>query len=159
MPTEMAHGLPRRASRSQSDGCNCSAHYSLDRQQYGRAIFCGWSSANGSMKTLTNVRLIAVLLISLNSPLYAQAPLLDPNLPSAHPEALQRLSDDRVRQRIMQESQARYSGRCVCQYQTKDSNGRSCKGRHEAIKALPKPVCYPKQVTDEMLGDWRQRHP
>ena len=111
------------------------------------------------MKTLTNVSLITVLLISLNSPLYAQAPLLDPNLPSAHPEALQRLSDDRVRQRIMQESQASYSGRCVCQYQTKDSNGHSCKGRHEVIKALPKPVCYPSQVTDEMLSDWRQRHP
>ena len=30
--------------------------------------------------------------------------MLDPNLPSAHPEALQRLSDDWVRQRIMQEA-------------------------------------------------------
>jgi hypothetical protein len=111
------------------------------------------------MKTLRNVRLIAVLLVSLDSPLYAQAPLLDPNLPSARREALQRLSDDRVRQRIMQESQARYSGRCVCQYQTKDSNGHSCNGRHEAIKALPKPICYPKQVTSEILRDWRQHHP
>ena len=107
------------------------------------------------MKT-THVRLVAVLVNLLSSPLYAQAPLLDPNLPSAHPEALQRLSDDRVRQRIMQESQARYSSRCVCQYQTKDSNGHSCKGRHEVI---PGPVCYPNQVTDEMLSDWRQRHP
>jgi hypothetical protein len=76
-------------------------------------MFCGRSSANGGKKTLTNVRLIAILLLALNSPLYAQAPLVDPSLPSAHPEALQRLSDDRVRQRIMQESQARYSGRCV----------------------------------------------
>jgi hypothetical protein len=122
-------------------------------------MFGGRSSANDGMKTLTSVRLIAVLLLSLNSPLYAQAPLVDPSLPSAHPEALQRLSDDRVRQRIMQESQAGYSGRCVCQYQTKDSHGRSCKGRHEAMKALPGPVCYPNQVTDEMLSDWRQRHP
>src|SRR3984957_537838 len=111
------------------------------------------------MKTLTNVRLATVLIISLGSPFYAQTPLLDPNLPSAHPEALQRLSDDRVRQRIMQETQARYTGRCVCQYQTKDSSGHSCKGRHETIKALPEPVCYPNQVTNEMLGDWRQRHP
>ena len=99
------------------------------------------------------------VLLSLNSPLCAQASLVDPSLPSARPEALQRLSDDRVRQQIMQESQAGYSGRCVCQYQTKDSNGRSCKGRHVAIKTLPGPVCYPNQVTDEMLSDWRQRHP
>ena len=111
------------------------------------------------MEPVRNVRLITVLLASLGSPLYAQAPLLDPNLPSAHPEALQRLSDDRVRQQIMQDSQAHYSGRCVCQYQTKDLNGRSCKGRHETIKALPEPVCYPNQVTNKMLSDWRQRHP
>jgi hypothetical protein len=113
----------------------------------------------GSMKTLTSTGLSIVLLISLSSSLYAQASMLDPNLPSAHPEALQRLSDDRVRQRIMQESQARYTGRCVCQYQTKDSSGHSCKGRHETIRALPEPVCYPNQVTSEMLSDWRQRHP
>src|SRR3984957_2441903 len=105
-------------------------------------MFGGRSSAKDGMETLTRVRWIAVVLLSLNSPLYAQAPLVDPSLPSAHPEALQRLSDDRVRQRIMQESQAGYSGRCVCQYQTKDSTGRSCKGRHEAIEASPKPVCY-----------------
>ena len=116
-------------------------------------------SAMVRMKTFGQFCSVAVLLVSLDLPLYAQAPLLDPNLPSAHPEALRRLSDDRVRHRIMQESQARYSGRCVCQYQTKDSNGYSCKGRHEVIKALPEPVCYPSQVTDEMLSDWRQRHP
>ena len=111
------------------------------------------------MKTLTQVRLVAVLVNLFSSPLYAQTPLLDPNLPSAHPEALQRLSDDRVRQRIMQESQAHYSGRCVCQYQTKDSKRHSCKGRHEVITELPEPVGYPNQVTNEMLSDWRQRHP
>jgi hypothetical protein len=44
--------------------------------------------------------------------------------PGVKPEALQQLSDNRVRQHIMRESQKRYSGRCVCQYQMKDSNGK-----------------------------------
>ena len=106
----------------------------------------------------TAVRSIAMLFISLASPLHAQAPLLDPNLPSVKPQTLQHLSDNRVRQRLMQESQARYGGRCVCPYQTNDLNGRSCKGRHEVITTPPRPICYPSQVTREMVSDWRQRH-
>ena len=104
------------------------------------------------------VRSIAMLFISLASPLHAQAPLLDPNLPSVKPQTLQHLSDNRVRQRIMQESQARYGGRCVCPYQTNDLNGRSCKGRHEVITTPPRPICYPSLVTSEMVSEWRQRH-
>jgi hypothetical protein len=103
-------------------------------------------------------RLVAMLFFSLASPLHAQAPLLDPNLPSVKPQTLQHLSDDRVRQRIMQESQARFGGRCLCPYQTSDLNGRSCKGRHEVITTPPRPICYPNQVTKEMVNEWRQRH-
>ena len=102
---------------------------------------------------------LAILPISHASSLYAQAQLFDPNLPTVKPHTLQYLSDNRVRQRIMQESQARHSGRCVCPYQTKDLNGHSCKGRHEVIKTHPRPICYPSQVTRDMVSDWRQRHP
>jgi hypothetical protein len=100
---------------------------------------------------------IALLIAILDSPLHAQ--LADPTLPSAEPEALQHLSDNRVRQQIMQESQMRFSGRCVCSYQTKDSKMRSCKGRHEVIKTRPAPICYPSQVTSNMMSEWRQHHP
>ncbi len=81
----------------------------------------------------------------------------DPTLPSARPEALQQLSDTRVRQQIMQQSQAAYPGRCVCQYQTRDSKGRSCKGRHEVVRTRPQPICYPSQVTRSMIDKWQQR--
>jgi hypothetical protein len=74
------------------------------------------------MKTPVVVLLIPMLLGPLTSSLHAQAPLHDP--PGVKPEALQQLSDNRVRQHIMRESQKRYSGRCVCQYQMKDSNGK-----------------------------------
>jgi hypothetical protein len=111
------------------------------------------------MKTPVVVLLIPMLLGPLTSSLHAQAPLHDPNLPGVKPEALQQLSDNRVRQHIMRESQKRYSGRCVCQYQMKDSNGHSCKGRHEVISTHPRPVCYPNQVTSKMINDWSQHHP
>jgi hypothetical protein len=64
-----------------------------------------------------------------------------------------------VREEIMRESQAHYPGRCVCRYQTQDSNRRSCKGRHEVIKTKPVPLCYPTQISDPMIKEWRQRHP
>ena len=105
--------------------------------------------------------LIAILFIPLASivSLHAQAQLRDPSLPSVAPKALQQLSDDRIRQKIIQQSQARYGSRCVCSYQTKDLHGRSCKGRHEVIKTDPQPVCYPRQITSEMVTDWRLKHP
>jgi hypothetical protein len=109
------------------------------------------------MKIPNVVRSIAMLFIWLASPLHAQAPLRDPNLPSVKPQTLQYLSDNRVRQRIMQESHARYGGKCVCPYQTKDLKGRSCKCRHEVVTTQPRPICYPSQVTREMVSDWRER--
>ena len=82
----------------------------------------------------------------------------DPNLPTVKPEALQRLSDTRVRQQVMMESQAKYRGRCVCPYQTRDAKGRSCKGRHELVQSKPQPICYPEQVTPAMMSGWRRQH-
>jgi hypothetical protein len=69
---------------------------------------------------------IPMVLGLLASLLHAQAPLHDSDLPGVKPEALQQLSDNRIRQHIIRESQAPYGGRCVCQYQTKNANGHSC---------------------------------
>ncbi len=103
---------------------------------------------------------VALALIMGLTPLgHAQAPPRDANLPSVKPEALQKLSDNRVRQQVMQESQAAYPGRCVCSFQTTDSTGRSCKGRHETITTSPAPICRPGQVTPAMVSTWRRAHP
>jgi hypothetical protein len=90
-----------------------------------------------------------VLLFGLGSLccVHAEAAPHDPNLPTVKPEALQRLSDTRVRQQVMLESQAKYRERCVCPYQTRDAKGRSCKDRHELVQSKPQPICYPEQVT------------
>jgi hypothetical protein len=102
--------------------------------------------------------LISTLTLVTASPVAAQAPTRDPNLTTVPPQALKELSDDRVRQKIMAESQSRYAQRCVCPYQVEDSRHRSCKGRHEVIKTKPIPICYPAEVSDAMIKQWRQRH-
>src|SRR5690242_16384433 len=103
--------------------------------------------------------LIATALLIALAPALSRAEtaLNDPNLPHASPEALKQLSESRIRQRIMQESQTPYRGRCVCPYQTRDAKGHSCKGRHEIVKTLPQPICYPQQVTRAMISKWKQR--
>ena len=102
--------------------------------------------------------LVAMLSLGFISSLRAETPH-DPNLPTVQPEALERLSDDRIRQQIMWASQDHYGGRCVCPYMTRDTYGHSCRGRHERIKTKPVPICYPREVTDEMISNWRRQHP
>src|SRR6201999_2374684 len=89
-------------------------------------------------------KLVICLMLALAGvagPARADEPLHDPNLPSVSPEAVQKLKDTRTRQDIMRHSLSRYPHRCVCSYQTQDSAGRSCKGRHEVVKTAPFPVC------------------
>lgn len=103
--------------------------------------------------------IVALLLLLPATALHAEPMLRDPNLPSVPPAALQRLSDNRVRQQIMTESQAPYAGRCVCAAQAEDSNGRSCKGRYETISTRPRPLCRPGDVSQAMINAWRRQHP
>jgi hypothetical protein len=88
-------------------------------------------------------------------PLRAEERMHDASLPTVAPNALQQLSDTRIRQQIMRQSQLAYRARCVCPYQVKDALGRSCHGRHETVSTGPRPICYPKQVTQKMIDDWK----
>jgi len=63
------------------------------------------------MKLPVVALLLPVVLGPLATSLHAQAPMHDSNLPGVKPDALQELSDNRVRQHIIRESQAPYSGR------------------------------------------------
>ena len=101
-------------------------------------LCCAVSPTEQHMRMATITLLITLLPLNL----YAE-PLVDPNLPSVKPEALQQLTDNRVRQRIMQESQSHYSGRCVCQYQTQTRTVARAKGgmkssrRNRSRSAIP----------------------
>jgi hypothetical protein len=86
----------------------------------------------------------------------AEDVLHDSTLPSVPPRALQELSDDRLRERIMLDSVAPYHGSCACSYQTRP-NGGTCRGHIHPLRGH-KPLCYPRDVTDAMLLDWRREH-
>lgn len=67
-------------------------------------------------------------------------------------------SDDQVRQKIIEESIASYPGRCPCPYNLA-SNGSRCGGRSAYSRAGGySPLCYPQDVSDEMVRRWRDRH-
>jgi hypothetical protein len=108
------------------------------------------------MATVFCIALLVVLTFAVD--LHAEEQLHDPALPTVSSEALHQLLDTRTRQKIMAERQSHFPGRCVCQYQTTDSNGRSCKGRHEIVKGKLQPLCYPRQVSQEMVDEWRHFH-
>ena len=109
-----------------------------------------WLARNG-------LHLATIILLTIN-PADAQSLPHDDNLPHAKPQALQRLSDDRLRQRLLQDSQAPFHGRCACPRQATDGRGRACQGRVVQLPDHGPALCSPDQVTDEMLAAWRKRH-
>ena len=64
-----------------------------------------------------------------------------------------------VKQAIIENSIASYPGPCACPYNT-DRRGHAC-GRRSAYSRPGgyAPVCYPEQVTLDMVRDYRAQHP
>ncbi|WP_413787409.1 hypothetical protein [Pantoea agglomerans] len=67
-------------------------------------------------------------------------------------------SDDQIRQLIIEDSIASYPGVCACPFNAA-RNGSSC-GRRSAWSKLGgyAPVCYKKEISKEMVDDWRNSH-
>ena len=72
--------------------------------------------------------------------------------------AAERLSDDEIAQRLMEQSIANYSGNCPCP----DSvmrNGRRCGGRSAYSRpGGESPLCYRSDVTPQMIEEYRRRN-
>lgn len=67
------------------------------------------------------------------------------------------LSDDQVRQRLIEESIRSYPGNCPCPYNLA-RNGSRCGARSAYSRpGGASPLCYPKDVTDDMVRSWRRR--
>jgi hypothetical protein len=66
-------------------------------------------------------------------------------------------TDAQIRQELIRRSIAGYSGNCPCPYNT-DRAGRSC-GRRSAYSRPggASPLCYPDDVTKEMVDAYRAR--
>ncbi|WP_044184919.1 hypothetical protein [Phytobacter massiliensis] len=68
------------------------------------------------------------------------------------------LTDDQVKQKIIEDSIASYQGTCACPFNTA-RNGSSCGRRSAWSKAGGySPICYKKEVTKEMVKEWRQQN-
>jgi hypothetical protein len=69
-----------------------------------------------------------------------------------------KLTDDQVKQRIIDESIAEYPGNCPCPY-NRAHNGSSCGKRSAYSKPGGyAPICYKTDVSKEMIQAWRQRN-
>lgn len=70
-----------------------------------------------------------------------------------------KLSDAQIRKILIDESIAAYDGNCPCPYSTA-RNGSRC-GRRSAYSRPggAAPLCYPKDVTADMVQDYRNAHP
>lgn len=67
-------------------------------------------------------------------------------------------TDDEIKQQIIRQSIARYSGNCPCPYNSA-SNGSRC-GKRSAYSRPggASPTCYQGDVTASMIDQWRKRH-
>ncbi|MCU5775661.1 hypothetical protein N5923_18560 [Erwiniaceae bacterium BAC15a-03b] len=68
------------------------------------------------------------------------------------------LSDSQIRQQIIEDSIASYSGSCACPF-NQARNGSSC-GKRSAWSRQggAAPICYKNEVTKEMVNEWREQH-
>ncbi len=68
------------------------------------------------------------------------------------------ISDDKVKQAIIDDSISSYPGTCACPFNSA-RNGSSCGGRSAWSRAGGySPICYKKEVTQQMINDWRESH-
>jgi hypothetical protein len=67
-------------------------------------------------------------------------------------------SDAQIKKQMIAESIAAYPGHCPCPYNSA-SNGSAC-GRRSAYSRPGgyAPICYTKDITSQMLEQWRASH-
>lgn len=68
------------------------------------------------------------------------------------------LSDARIRALLIEESIASYSGNCPCPYSTARNGSRCGKRSAYSREGGAAPLCYPKDVSDEMVREYREAH-
>ena len=88
------------------------------------------------------MNLFLLFFFILTSPVYARS----------------NLSDDQIKQQIIQESISSYSGRCPCPYNVA-KNGSQCGGRSAYSRpGGASPICYPEDISLRMVQDYRKRN-
>lgn len=91
------------------------------------------------------MRTFAILLIAL--------------LAATSSVAAESLSDNAIRERIVQESIAAYPGSCPCPFNV-DRAGHACGARSAFSRPGGRaPICYARDVTQEQVDAYRKTHP
>ncbi len=87
--------------------------------------------------------LLAIVCVFISNPVFAKTT---------------RLSDDQVKQQIINDSVAAYPGTCACPF-NRARNGSSC-GRRSAWSRAGgyAPLCYKDEVTQNMVKQWREQN-
>lgn len=68
------------------------------------------------------------------------------------------LSDEQVRELVVQQSLRSYPGNCPCPYNV-DRGGRRCGGRSAWSRAGGySPLCFTREVTEEQVRQYRARN-
>jgi hypothetical protein len=106
---------------------------------------------------LVSVAVGLVLLCSASSAVSAAAEAVP--LEAKGAEAKKSLSDAQVRQILIDESIAAYPGNCPCPYSTARNGSRCGKRSAYSREGGEAPLCYPKDVSAEMVEEYRAAHP
>ena len=68
------------------------------------------------------------------------------------------LSNDEIKKQMIQKSIAAYPGNCPCPYNSA-SNGSRCGKRSAYSRAGGyAPLCFPEDISNDLLSEWRSRH-
>ncbi len=67
-------------------------------------------------------------------------------------------SDAQVKKAIIKESIEQYPGNCPCPYNTAKNGSRCGKRSAYSRPGGYEPICYPSDVTQEMIREWRENH-
>ena len=68
------------------------------------------------------------------------------------------LTDEEIKNKIIQESIRNYSGSCPCPYSI-TKRGNLCGGRSAYSRpGGQQPLCYPSDVTPEMVEEYRKKY-
>jgi hypothetical protein len=68
-------------------------------------------------------------------------------------------TDEEIRKAMIEESIAAYPGRCPCPYHSA-RNGSACGGRSAYSRPGGRaPLCYPKDISEDMVRQYRRTHP
>ncbi len=87
------------------------------------------------------IRALCVAFVVLSGPIFAEE-----------------LTDSEVRKLLIQQSIGSYSGSCPCPY-NRARNGSRCGKRSAYSKpGGAEPLCYDRDVTDEMVERYRKAH-